>query len=498
MANAIVTLMETRAVVTFAGPEGMTALLAQAQAAAAAAEGASADLGEAVDAAQAAQAAAEAATSDKADKDLDNVADAVLIARSARTIPVNNLVAFLGDSIIRDAVANVADNLRNANRGLLHWVPFLTHQRFQSRQDLNFGVSGETSGQIAARVGQVIASGAGTCVIIAGTNDIGTNNFAQTTTNLAAIYQALAAANILIIAMPILPRDLTGGSPQFGFMNRVNRWIEDQAAVYPNFRFINPWRFGDFYSLQAGPRAGWTFDGLHPKAIGYRYIGQAIADYLNTLRPKPIRQINSITDFFVPVHNPNGFLNANPSMNGVAGTRGSGVDGTVADDWNLTADAGGGNLTGLTVAGSSVISDDGLVAQRILVGGSCSGGYQSIIALDDYGLAYQDQLKAGDTIQCISDLSVAGGTVGIAGISAYVGVEQNGVWKYAWDGYPNVGDHDLSVDAFAGVQRSPRLTLTHDVGLGNARCGVWIFLGNSLAAARGLDLTVKNIAVRKV
>lgn len=436
----------------------------------------------------------------KADIDLDNVPDAALIERGPRTIPVNNLVAFLGDSITANGIANGvipgvdndANATRNCSRGMLSWLPFLTSQRFQSRQDLNFGVSGQTAQQIAARVGDVIDSGAGTCVVIAGTNNVGTNDYTDCIAALDAIYRALDAANILAIAYPILPRVVSGGA-NYGFINRVNEWIEKGGERYANFKFIDPYIFGEPYALDMAPKTGFTWDGLHPTSIGMRYITQPLAEFMNTLLPEPTPRVRSVTDHFSS-DNPTGYANLNPMLAGDTGTKGSGVTGDVATDWQLSITEAGGNVASLTVAGSKVTSAANRVAQRILIGGTATGGFATRVALSQTNFA-GTTFKAGDTIQAEAQIQTSGGAAEIAGIALLLSTTQNGVVKSAYDAYPIVSD-EMTLDAISGVLRTPQMTLTHDDT--SASVGLLIYLRNTTSAARGLDLEVQSVAVRKV
>lgn len=415
--------------------------------------------------------------------------------RRLRAFPVNNRIAFLGDSITAQGISNDANNIRNNNRGMTFWVPFLTRQRFVSPQSLNFGIIGQTSAEIAARVGDVVASGAGSCVVLAGTNDLGTNDFAATTASLASIYKALSDANIMIVSLPILPRTIgadANAEQNWGFINRVNSWIAKQGQVYPGYRFVDPrFLFGDPYSLDLSPRTGFTYDGLHPVAIGMRYISKPIAEYLNTMLPDTSIQVSSPTDYF-SAYNPGGTLNNNPMLAGSAGTLGPRATGAVANDWAIGAyDGGGGAITSLNVAASKVTVNN-LDAQRILISGTATGGYQTIVVFEQ--TFSPTNLKSGDTIEAICDFQTAGGVVGVSGIATYVMVTQNGVDKFSWDGHAVVSD-DLSAEAIAGVSRTPAMTLTHDAT--QARCGVWVFLKNT-GSERAASIDISSFAIRKV
>jgi lysophospholipase L1-like esterase len=418
--------------------------------------------------------------------------------------PINNQVALLGDSITAAGVANGviptistdALALRNMNRGMTYWLPFLTNQNFRSPQSLNFGISGQTTSQIAARVGDVVNSGAGTCVVEMGTNNAGTNNYAATIADFETTFSALAAANILIVVIPILPRTISAGDTATqGFINKVNLWLMNAGALYPNYKFIDPYLFGEPYSTTMSPRDGYTYDGLHPTAIGMRYICKPIAEYLNTLVPVRPRQLRTVTDYF-SVDNPTGYCNLNPMVAGTAGTVGSGVTGTCADNWSLNKVAGGGDVSSLTVVGSSDTSDTGLIAQKIVIGGSASGGYQTIVGFDQYNFSnsVDGKLKAGDVVECIAEIEVIGGAVGVSGVSVYLMTTQAGQAHYSWDGYAIVSE-DLTVDGYKGVFRTPAQTLTADNTL--AACGIWVYLRNT-GTTRALTLKIVNVAVRKV
>ncbi len=403
-----------------------------------------------------------------------------------------NVIALLGDSLTSDGINNTADEKRNANRGMTHWVPFLTSQRFTSPQSMNFGVSGENSAQIAQRAWQVVSSGAGVCIVMAGTNDIGGFTAAQTKANLTSIYQQLSAAGILIIALPILPRTLTPEA-QYSFPQQINEWMRDQAAVYDRFVFIQPYEFWDQYSPTYSPRADYTYDGLHPKAIGAFTLARPIAEYLNSIRPYPGIAVHSICDFFNS-SNPRGVLNANPLLGGAGGTKGAGVTGDVADSHRLQAFANGGSIGSLTVTASKGASmRTGGVNQRIQVGGTATGGFDTSVILDlPSGIP---NIAAGDTIEMLADIEIAGATIGISGIEAYIAVQQSGTFKWARDGYPIVSDDYVWRDVPEARFRTPPLTLSGTIGA--SFVGIKIYLKNT-GTTRSCDVRINNIAVRKI
>ena len=439
-------------------------------------------------------AAATAVLIGKADTGLGNVTNADMARRSNKAAPFNNRVALLGDSITAQGIDNTTlvgqIGIRNVNRGMTHWLPFLTDQRFVSPQGLNFGVIGQTSGQIAARVGDVIASGAGTCVVLAGTNDIGTNNFVQTTANLASIYQALANANVLIIALPILNRTLAS-EPDYSFVNHVNRWIINQASNYPNFKVVDPFRFGDPYSLTLSPKTGFTYDGLHPTAIGMFNVVRGIGEYLNTVLPPLPRVVRDVTDFYTAT-NPTGYKNANPMMAGTSGTAGSGVTGSVANNWAVSVGAGGGDVSGLTVTCSKDTDSTNLECQKIVVAGTATGGFQTVVTMTQTFTPIGG-LTVGDILEARGRIEVIGGAASISGIGIFLDPNLSGVAP-RWDGYGYVSD-DLAAEGYSGTFRTPPYTVATS---SNPTIGLWIFLKNDAAAARGLTLKISSLAAGKI
>lgn len=426
-------------------------------------------------------------------REVFDLIDARLEVQGRQGLPFNNLVAFLGDSITAASIANTTTELRNSNRGPLTWLPTLTGGRFLSRQDLIFAVPGANTTAARAWVEDVIASGAGSCQVLIGTNDIPANDFDLTVGNLDYIYRTLTAANILVIALPILPRTLAA-SAHYGFANRVNAWIAKGGERYPNFRFIDPYLFGEPYSLTMSPRAGYTYDDLHPVAIGMRYIMKSVTDYLNTLRPPPPRRVRTVTDHYTAGVNPTGYANLNPMMGGTSGTLsadGANLTGVAPNNWNLFASAGGGAIGSLNIVGSKAISADGLDCARIEVSGSATGGFQTVIGLSQYN--FPGGFTAGETIQLEVQVELEGGAVGVSGVGVFFQAAGNDK-EYSWGGYPIVAD-DLTVDTYSGPILTEPMTLTQTPTL--TSCGVWIFLKN-VGTTRAIALKIVSIAVRRV
>ncbi|MEX3764396.1 hypothetical protein, partial [Paraburkholderia phenoliruptrix] len=87
-----------------------------------------------------------------------------------------NAMAWLGDSRVDmmsdNFIASAPTITAFAANGIATWVNFLTYQCLDFDDSLNFGKSGDKIADAAARVPNVIASGAPFCTIVLSTNDL--------------------------------------------------------------------------------------------------------------------------------------------------------------------------------------------------------------------------------------------------------------------------------------------------------------------------------------
>lgn len=141
-----------------------------------------------------------------------------------------------------------------------------------------FGVPGNTTQQILARVPQVIAAKPDICIVLAGTND---NPTSDTYVYLPQIVTALQAAGITPVLATLPPSSSTNALTA-GPHNAVrirNTWITRYATAH-GLHWV------DFFGALVDPltglyKAGWNSDITHPKQIGYAAMGQAVSDALS-------------------------------------------------------------------------------------------------------------------------------------------------------------------------------------------------------------------------
>lgn len=291
-------------------------------------------------------------------------------------------VAGLGDSITaQNSSTQAVDGVSALNaKGDIVWARALLQGRFYFSAALNFGVSGQNSTQILARVGQVIAARPGFCRVLAGTNDPVTGvqyNPAATFANLQSIYNQLIAAGIAVIACPILPRSATNGltagelaNAQKGFQ-WVNRRIRQYAqTAVPGMFYVMD---GDATLLDQAqttyiPIAGSTADGLHPVAAGAIRTGSRLSNVLDRILPLSRSTIICQQDVYDATFEPLGNRLPTGQLVGTGGTAGTGASGSVATGWALSRSTG----TGATAVGSKSVLDSvtSEPAQVITLGGA--------------------------------------------------------------------------------------------------------------------------------
>lgn len=413
-------------------------------------------------------------------------------------------LAVVGDSITYATIgSNLGNNVYNLNRGHSFWASFLTGRRIYTNQSLNFGINGDTTSGLLARLTDVMASDAGIYWVLIGTNDIGVHTTEQIITNLKLIWNALLKTGAVVIASTILPRNLASATSR-DQIHTVNQFIRSQAYTTSRLFIVDPTvDYGDPLSTTMAPRTNYSYDGLHPKAIGSFYHSKQAVALLNQLIPAQAVPFASYTDTFSAT-NTRGNLLTNGLLDGTGGTLansgGGTVSGTVADSWGInTSNNGGGTLTSLTVTASKVTLTDGRPGQRIVLGGTYTGAGSS--AVDNGCLVgfTQDNfnslnLAAGDKIKLSADISVAAGLENIAGIEAYLYIQSSAGTFISADGSCITGDL-MPSDAFSGVFETPEFTVPDGV-ITWVRASIRLYLytaGTSVAA----DVTIGGVTLRK-
>lgn len=357
-----------------------------------------------------------------------------------------NVLAFLGDSITADMNYAISANaFAYTVSGFGAWVRILTRQRFYCPPANNFGVSGNTTSQMVARLPDVLAAAPNFCVVHAGTNDIPSGSADTAIANLTIIYDSLKDIGCTVIAVPILGRSgaaaLTSAGRARG--HKINAWIRRQADARENFYVADCGLvFDDLASTAWAEKSGYTPDGIHPNAIGGLPIAQRVALILNTLYP----------DWLIPVANQNDLYDATDNLSGNLCGNGLFVGGsTVATGWSSDTSQMSGGVATLSKSTMS----DGRPAQQIDFSGSYTAGSNRQYVLS-YPLPF-GSMATGDQLESWCEVE-ASGLVGVASASIIQYTTESGVLKSVRDGYNR--DFTISLPGtWSGIMRTPRRTL---------------------------------------
>lgn len=396
------------------------------------------------------------------------------------------VVAFFGDSITAASVnQDTATFSAMCNRGAQFWVPFLTRKRIVSPKEMNFGVSGNTTSQMLARVADVINAAPGVCVVHGGTNDGGTA--AETIANLAAIYDELLNAGITVVAVPILPRLVTSGD-LLQRIATVNRWLRLSATARANFYVADSdATFGDKFATNGQPPANYTYDNLHPMALGAYYLSVPIANIIERIFPEPPSLLPAVWD---GTSAPYGNRTFNPFMSGSGGTVPVGMSGSIADGWTGSLAAGGGSLP--TIVASKVFPVYGqrppyTEMQQLSFSGAVSGGWGTVASIVQViGFTPGEKLEAACEIECEGLSQVSGVDLSLAAIG--------GTTLEVVDGFPIVSDLVPS-DVFSGRLHTPPLQTI--AGNTDVYLNVRVWWKNTAGTAAG-TVRIGDVICRKV
>lgn len=392
-------------------------------------------------------------------------------------------------------------------RGYAFWAQTLCDARVEFPQALNFGVSGETSTQILARVAQAANSAADAVVVLAGTNDFGAADlpYATTIANLTAIIVALRARNKRVLLMTVPPRGhptshfFSGAAdPKLLRLFAVNTWIKRTASQMRGVSVIDAWgsiadpasAYGDFLAGMVN-----SGDVAHIISSSAYQIGKLLAAEFTRLYP-PIDWLpKSNTDLYDATSNPVGALNANPMMLGTAGTL-SGTTpvptGQVADSWTLSgADAA------LTLAGSKQVSGNS-TSQRIALGGTPGAGSDRIATLGQAVSQSGGRIVAGEVLEGFARVSV-GASNGMYGLALMLqetydpGTGNVTVQTNCGNSGQGV-DNLMPTEAWSGVLRLPPLTIPAGT-LSSLQFRLRLWAQQNTAVSVNVDVTA--MALRK-
>lgn len=296
----------------------------------------------------------------------------------ALPVAANNRVAWFGDSRTQAISATVPDAniLLASGQGI--WALQGTNYRWRTPRGNNFGIGGDTTTMMVARLSAVVASNCGTVVFLGGVNDGLSIPYETTVANYTTIFNALRDAGKVVIVCNELPNSAINNTPvnapAASAAQLARRdWLEHPArkVTWPNLVVVDTYRA----CLKAGTtyefKDGFAPDGLHPAMRGNRTIGAVVASALNALRSGDTSYRNlptSSADVYDAATNPFGCILPDFMLTGTTGTA-TGVTGQVATGWAFSV----GNAGEVTIQVSKGVDSDGFDQQIIRVFGTPTG-----------------------------------------------------------------------------------------------------------------------------
>lgn len=274
--------------------------------------------------------------------------------------------------------------------GYWTWAQLWLEHRFELLA--NSGVSGNKTADMLARLStDVLAYNPGYCVVECGPNDM-TNDVASATTitNLQAIYDALRAAGIKVIACTATPSSSMSTTARKNALFDVNRWIRNYARTTKGIILCDWYNaFADPATVQ--PLAALTTDGTHPIEAGAYWMGKFLAGVLDQEAQRLDRPL--------PWSNAD-YLNilANPRMTG--NTAGLATGCTVGSIIS----------TAPTTTNTKVARTDGVQGEWQQVNASAApDGWQ--LSQDDGGAAAGVLWNIGDSVYGVAEVEIDAGGV---------------------------------------------------------------------------------------
>lgn len=323
-----------------------------------------------------------------------------------RLMPANNQVAVLGDSRAANGFGVNPD--QTVPKGHAYWLAGLSRGALSVLPVQNFGIAGENTAQILARIGAAVASPAGIVVVVAGVNDPldATLNAtpALSLANLETIWSTLNGAGKLQIWRAESPRSAWQATPaqvahHMAICNRIASF-----ASRPGTLVFNPWPIGVDLTTGDWRATGFCADGVHPDASQALGESRLIWDMLKGILP-PRMVLPTSGDDILSAVNPTGWYDLNFYFAGTGGTLAANATGQLATGWSvMTSEAT------LTAACSVVTLGNGQRAQRIVVSGTPTGASPYVMLYRGHTMA---NLNAGDRIQMWADFAIASGYSGL-------------------------------------------------------------------------------------
>lgn len=436
-------------------------------------------------------------------------------------------VALLGDSITDNGFLAQAPGAGGKqymqNIGFAAWLRVLTFQRVNIPMSADLGVGGNTLAQIADRVGSVLAMSPrpSWCIVQGGTNSIsGGDTLANMKALAKYIIATLQGSGIIPLMLPITPRTVAGITTAKNLiLCAYNNWLREYCHATPGVAFVDVTNLMSDWTNAAGdPLANYTFDGLHPTALGAYWMAKPIADFFNATLPAYETKLMHPQDYYDAVNNPGGNLLHTAAVNDglLAGTAGTNTaignftpSGNVATNW-ISTRAAGGTSTSTGVATKENPRTDtntpqGNVGnvpnsgerQQLVYAVTVAGGADEVFQFRRATMTIggANDMQPGDTIVGECSIEVAAGQTKVTCIELICSEFGGATGDIAADLGKHANSTVLTGAAWRGVLRTPPITLQSDSA--SLTFAIQTHMDTS-AGTGGVTIKLGDMSLRKV
>jgi len=414
-----------------------------------------------------------------------------------------NTIALFGDSLTRNNHWDGAalKTTWMSQLGYFTYARQLLNQRFYYDYNYNFGVFGDTTTQMLARIDSVIAVGPSVCVVLGGINDlIGGETAATVMANLTTIWARLNSAGIKVIAGTIFPASIaTLSATEAKRLMQVNQWMRATVPTLPNvYLWDSFFTLSDLTSSAAGIATNcYASDLLHIGRKGSYLVGVDLAAVIEKACPGVSgptvgAQYGSfgLSDAYDATDNPYGNLLGNNTLVGTAGSKsGANVSGNVATGYTVYQ-ALGSVITAVCSKNIITLPNGQTYEEQQIAVTSAGGG----VALEEINFQRLITTVVGDII-------IAGAYIDVSGITGRVnyisGITQAQYGSYSIlsrDGYYGAGGADGLPSNFVGtVQTLPAVTPS-----GGTSVLAGVVIGMDCTVAGGVTVKIRLPYARKM
>jgi hypothetical protein len=356
--------------------------------------------------------------------------------RMGHWIPRSRKVAIDGHSKIE--INNRGTTNFHRSTGFMTWARFLSGQRVDFKPEWNFGVGGQTSKEILARLPATLAAckaaGIGMLVAQMTINDRVSTPLIrapETIANVAAYQAAVLAAGIVLVWLTDDPRGAAGftaariSQPALGDSYAVREYLLNQKDV-PGVYVIDTHEVLASKTSTTGDLAAdfYTYDGNHDSPQEGRLKGEILARLFSRVYPPRSVLPTSNSDIYSSSNNPRGIRSTNPWASGTAGTLGSGNSGTLPDSWTgQSVTSAGLALTfskpSATTSFNSIPYEDGFTrdnwVQMVLSGTAANSNNSNVLQIP----VDQTKVNPGDVISAFAEIEIDSMT-GLRGFNMFL------------------------------------------------------------------------------